>query len=471
MPATTSAETVLTVHDHVPVGDHAGSRPAAERLAGDRCPGALRLHEAADGPLARIRVPGGLLTAEQVETLAELAEALGDGSLHLTARGNVEIRSVRDAKQLQAGLDAAGLLPAPTHERMRNIVASPPVAASPGVCAVAADSIDLAPTVRALDAALVAEPELGRLSGRFLFGLDDGSGDVLALQPDLAVVVLGDAAPHACRLVCGGDDAGPFLALSDAPTALAVAARAFLDIAGSDWRFDDLADPRAAAGDIARAVAAAVPTWHQATRSAVPAATDAPARSAALVAALALGTAGADAWRALAALAGRGDGLVRTTPWRSAVVAGLSLDTARGAAADLPRLGLVTDAADPWALIGACTGLPGCASSHADVRADAARLRDQMRGHTRDHPRDDGDRREGGADVPVYLSGCPRRCGHPRTAHVEAVAGTATAPNNGAYAVARAAAGGSAAGHSDVQTVSASELAAAIRVAGEEDPA
>jgi len=42
----------------------------------DRCPGVLRLAGAADGYLARIRLPGGFATGEQLRLLAGLAAGL-----------------------------------------------------------------------------------------------------------------------------------------------------------------------------------------------------------------------------------------------------------------------------------------------------------------------------------------------------------------------------------------------------------
>src|SRR5690606_3090387 len=85
---------------------------AVSRDGGDACPGALRLHDADDGALARVRIPGGVLTVEQAAALGDAARRLGDGDLHLTSRGNVQLRGLRAAcgAELAELLAAAGLL-------------------------------------------------------------------------------------------------------------------------------------------------------------------------------------------------------------------------------------------------------------------------------------------------------------------------------------------------------------------------
>jgi precorrin-3B synthase len=108
------------------------------------------------------------------------------------------------------------------------------------------------------------------------------------------------------------------------------------------------------------------------------------------------------AWRALAQVAqAHGTGELRVTPWRGVVVPGAGpeqLGVPAGA-------GLVTDPDSPWLGVGACTGRPGCAKSLADVRADAT-------AHLA----------AGAGGLPVYWSGCERRCGHPRGTWVDVVA-------------------------------------------------
>ena len=159
------------------------SPASRRRAAADRCPGALRLAEAADGYLARVRLPGGLVTGEQLRALAGLAVELGDGRIELTSRGNVQLRALAAdaAAPLTAALSDAGLLPSLDHDRVRNVLASP-LAGLDGLDGLGGGR-DLTAIVAALDAELCARPRLAELSGRFLFALDDGRGDVAGLAP------------------------------------------------------------------------------------------------------------------------------------------------------------------------------------------------------------------------------------------------------------------------------------------------
>jgi precorrin-3B synthase len=137
---------------------------------GDACPGILDLHEARDGLVARIRLPGGYASSARLASLAALSSRYGDGCVDLTARGNVQIRGIQPdaADGMAQRATAAGLMPSPAHDRARNITASP--------LAGLAGRPDLRGLVRALDHAILADPALAALPGRFLFSLDDGTG-------------------------------------------------------------------------------------------------------------------------------------------------------------------------------------------------------------------------------------------------------------------------------------------------------
>ena len=151
----------------------------------DACPGALQVHQAADGALARLRLPGGMITPAQLEALAHMAGEFGNGTLELTVRGNLQLRGVRDTAAVADAAAAAGLLPSPTHERVRNIVASPLSGRVGGLA-------DVRPWVTELDVAIRADPDLARLPGRFLFGIDDGRGDISGLGADVGAHVEAD---------------------------------------------------------------------------------------------------------------------------------------------------------------------------------------------------------------------------------------------------------------------------------------
>ncbi|MFD3678774.1 precorrin-3B synthase [Streptomyces sp. NPDC058613] len=379
------------------------------RDRGDACPGALRLHAADDGFLARVRIPGGLLDGRAALMLAQAAHRLGDGCLDLTSRGNVQLRGLGAScgGELAELLAAAGLLPAPAHERVRNVVASPLTGLD------RRGLPDVAPWVPELDGLLCADPAAAALSGRFLFALDDGRGDVASLAADVNLTARDGG--RALVWTAGARD-GALVAAPDAPRAALAAVAYFLDAAREAgtraWRVSELPSEHAlsgarltvrlkAAGIAAESVP--VPARPPGPPAAPePGLVDGPGGTAALSVLAPLGRLTADQWCHLAGLTGR----LRLTPWRGIVVPGLPADGAGQALAGLADAGLITAADDPWRSVTACTGRPGCAKSLADVRADAAAVVHTSRGR-----------------LPVHWSGCERRCGHPRgTAWVDALA-------------------------------------------------
>lgn len=209
---------------------------ACARSSGDACPGALRLHRADDGALARIRIPGGVLTSRQAAALGQAAELFGDGELHLTSRGNVQLRGLAPecGAELAGLLDGAGLLPSARHERVRNVVASP-LSGLDGLGA-----LDIRPWLTGLDRLLCGSESATALSGRFLFALDDGRGDVDALGADLTLRGDDDGA----LLRVGDGDAVLRVPSPEAPRAALLAAEAFIDAARDSgaWRIKDLPD-------------------------------------------------------------------------------------------------------------------------------------------------------------------------------------------------------------------------------------
>ncbi|MFI9234820.1 cobalamin biosynthesis protein CobG [Streptomyces sp. NPDC053079] len=392
---------------------------ATVRDRGDACPGALRLHAADDGGLARIRVPAGLLTARQAEALALAAQELGDGRLDITSRGNVQLRGLAQGAggELGGRLRGAGLLPSDLHDRVRNVVASPLCGLdgrSPGDARA-----DVQAWARALDALLCTgggaedtdtSSDLSALSGRFLFGLDDGRGDIVALAPDVTLIAEGARTALLCFAT---DGPGLRVAADDAPRAAVLAAREFLaalrESGHRAWRVRDLApELRPRPEGLARRLTAAGIDCVLVPRVVLPpgaptapGAVHGPGGRWALSVAAPLGRMSAGQWRLVARTADRdGDGELRVTPWRGIVVPGLSARAAAAAAAALADAGLITSADSPWHGAGACAGRPGCAKSLADVRADATAALT-------------GARPGGAGTLPVYWSGCERRCGHP----------------------------------------------------------
>ena len=182
--------------------------------------------------MARIRLPGGMITAAQLATLADISSSYGSGTLELTARGNVQVRGITDITAVAEAIGAAGLLPSATHERVRNVVASP-------LSGRVGGRADVRAWVGELDAAIRAEPRLAELGGRFWFSLDDGRGDVSGLGADAGAHVLDDGV---ALLLAGRDTGVRVSGVSDVIEALAGVAGRFVEIRGKAWRVTELAE-------------------------------------------------------------------------------------------------------------------------------------------------------------------------------------------------------------------------------------
>ena len=368
-----------------------------ERAPQDRCPGVLALHEGADGWLARVRVPGGRLSATQLRALAAAAEELGSGLIDLTARANLQLRGLDEASgpALANRLRSAGLLPSQAHDRARNVLAGPLAGRSPD----ALDDID--ETVALLDARVCATPALGELPGRFCFLVDDGTGAGSEARPDVTVAARG--AGHFSVLLDGQPIA--FEGDAEAAVALAVqAAEAFLELrgGGSKWRLSETSGGPAAVADHLGLRLADADTKPPDVPALVPGVELQRDGRAAVTALAPL----AQLWPALLReLAGVCDGAgtdVRLSAHRTVTLVDVDADASLATSVAMQRAGLEVDGASGWIGLTACAGGEGCRNALADVRTAAAQ-RALVRGP--------------GAPT-EHWAACGRRCGEGRATAV-----------------------------------------------------
>ena len=214
------------------------------RSRADLCPGVFRPWPAPDGALVRLRPPGGRLTGWSLLALVAVAERYGGAHVHVTARANLQVRGLPAHRgelpdPVVAAIEATGLLPSRSHERVRNIMASPQTGLEGG-------RADLRPVLEELDARLCADPTLAALPGRFLFVLDDGRGDLVDRTLDLGTVALSDTE---AQLRVGSRGWGEVVSLAHVARDLVGLARTFLASRGdgptAPWHVDELAVPPA----------------------------------------------------------------------------------------------------------------------------------------------------------------------------------------------------------------------------------
>lgn len=366
------------------------------RPASDRCPGVFTPHPAADGALARVRLLGGSITPEQLAVLAGVASQYGDGFLDLTGRANVQIRGITEVDAVADALVGADLVPSTSHEKVRNIEVSPFTGRVGGLT-------DLRPLAHELDDALRSDQRLTALSGRFLFGLDDGHTDIVGGGTDVcAIARVRTDETTGFEIVVDGEIAGSVAQESAVAQVMLSVALDFLEAAAGAWRIADL--PASARTDLIAATRSRLDPPLDRSPDSI---TDDEPRvgwfdqddgRVLLGAVVELGRLPARLAEFIAAV----EAPVVFTPDREILLCDLGEGIAETVVRVLAPMGLIFDAASPWTRVTSCAGAPGCSSGLAEVRTDVS------------------ERVESGPPVTEreHWVGCERGCGSPREPHL-----------------------------------------------------
>jgi precorrin-3B synthase len=372
------------------------------------CPGLLRIVQALDGGICRIKLPGGTLAGDQARAVVEAAQHYASGVLELTNRSNLQIRGIRadSERDLIRALLDANLGPSVADaDDVRNLMLSPAAGLD------RQQHMDTRPLAKKLLALLQDNRSLHVLSAKFAIQLDGGESlCMLEHAHDLWLRALSGAPQQLVFGLAGCP--------TDRPLGAVAAAEAVQLVEAMLLTFIECAQPQQSrmrqllesvtADELLRRVQARltfslppVPVdWHRQHLS-----TDAPIGiitqrqpGMAMVAASApLGRIDARQLFAAAELAQlHGDGSLRLTPWQGLLIPNVQADEADAVLAALGQAGLLTDSDEPLANLIACTGSAGCSRGLDDTKNDALKLAACLQEHD--------------ASPPVHLSGCPRSC-------------------------------------------------------------
>ncbi|MEB0046508.1 MULTISPECIES: precorrin-3B synthase [unclassified Pseudomonas] len=381
------------------------------------CPGLLRIVQALDGGICRIKLTGGSISAEQAIAVADAAERFAGGVIEATNRANLQIRGIGgDHSALIDSLLVAGLGPrTAAGDDVRNLMLSPSAGIDPK------SAFDTRPLAEHILATLQSHERFHQLSAKFAVQLDGGEG--LAMLEH----------HHDLWLSAGEQDGEPLLAfgLAGCPTdtpvsavrledghALVVAVlELFLDLARPEQtRMRHLLAEQALGGFISQ-LAERVPLvslayWQRCTSAQDLHIGAHPQRETARVyvgAVPPLGRLNPVMLRGAAQLSREhGDASLRFTPWQSLLLPSIHEDDAAEVIHNLENLGLRCWADDPLAHLIACTGSVGCGKGLADTKGDALQLATLLHRY--------------GHVLNVHLSGCPRSCAAAHTSPVTLLA-------------------------------------------------
>jgi ferredoxin-nitrite reductase len=157
---------------------------------------------AQDSFMCRLRIPGGILNAHQMEGLAAIADDLAGGYADITTRANLQLREIKapDAPELLIRLSELGLTSKGSGaDNVRNVTGSPTAGIDPQ------EIIDTRPHARAIHHFILNHRELYGLPRKFNIAFD-GGGRVAVLEDtnDIAFTAVGTPDGPMYRLALGG---------------------------------------------------------------------------------------------------------------------------------------------------------------------------------------------------------------------------------------------------------------------------
>ncbi len=380
------------------------------------CPGVLHPVQAKDGLLLRIRVPGGLIEANQLRTIAELSRSFADGTIEITSRANLQLRTIRnqDLSHIVAIISSAGLLPSPQHDRVRNIVTSPIAGLD------AEEFMDPRPLIHELDRQLRAEPIFANLHPKFSFAIHGGPRRFSRDLDDISLEAVASKSVLHFHLSIGGVSAGFVTHRADAVTCMLAAAKKCIELAlesNTHVRAKAIFAIPGAREHIVDALSHMLtpspqspptPTVNEPLIGVHPTTEES---RVSIIPSVPLGKVTAPQAYSLADAASEWKGDLRFAPWRGVVLGSVPMSAADKIVGQLRSIGLPCDGRDGFQGIAACAGITGCDAALADVRRDAASLAQRFSGHA------------GPSGWTVNLSGCAKQCGRRHGATADLVAG------------------------------------------------
>ena len=358
------------------------------------CPGVVDAMESADGWLMRIRLPGGIVSAEHLRLIGETGSRHGSGIVEITSRANLQIRGIGSDQLADAAteiVDAGLALADPVLDARRAVVASPLSGHDP------TEAADVRPFLSAVLEALSGAEFVGALPPKFGIVIDGGGAVSVRDVPGDMVFTAQRVADRRVRwrLTVGSHryrlraDLSPPMMAASVVECAGRSAEACSRVHELSKSGRALLDAESIEGMAAEPVGgSAVGQFDHLD----------PAQCN-VVAAPALGRIGAAELLSVVSAARLADG-VRCTPSGGFAFVGVRRDRAVELLHELELVGVSADRSDPVHSVSACVGSPGCASSRANTVAAAAGIVEARRQFA-------------GPQQRIHLSGCEKLCGAP----------------------------------------------------------